>query len=65
MSLTVPAWMEKTLVVFETLYYKDLKVVSHTDLNDQNQAVSFKDTPDIPQTGIPSNIGFLEAQVSP
>ena len=31
----------KTVVVFETLYYEDVEVAVHADINDENQAVIF------------------------
>jgi len=32
----------KTIVVFEYLYYKDRLIAEHTDINDENQTITFK-----------------------
>ena len=33
---------EKTVVVFEDLYYNDIKLVSHADIEDEDQTIEFK-----------------------
>ena len=38
----------KSVVVFETLYHGDKEVTAHTDINDENQTVTFEE-PDKPQ----------------
>lgn len=47
------------LVVFETLYRDDTEIAAHADLKDEGQTVKITPpTPDNPQTGDNSNLGF-------
>lgn len=47
------------IVVFETLYRDDTEIAAHADLKDEGQTVKITPpTPDNPQTGDNSNLGF-------
>lgn len=47
------------LVVFEALYYDGAELAAHADIEDGGQTVTIiPPTPDIPQTGDNSNLGF-------
>ena len=47
------------IVVFENLYRDGIEIAAHTDITDENQTVKITPpTPDIPQTGDNSNMGF-------
>lgn len=47
------------IVVFETLYRDDTEITAHADLKDEGQTVKITPpTPDNPQTGDNSNLGF-------
>ena len=47
------------IVVFETLYRDDTEIAAHADLKDEGQTVKIMPpTPDNPQTGDNSNLGF-------
>lgn len=47
------------IVVFESLYRDDIEIAAHTDIEDEGQTVKIvPPTPDIPQTGDSSNLGF-------
>ena len=47
------------LVVFETLYYDGVELAAHADIKDEGQTVKITPpTPDNPQTGDNSNLGF-------
>ncbi|MCM1181225.1 MAG: VaFE repeat-containing surface-anchored protein [Clostridium sp.] len=42
LTFTFDSTNAETLVVFERLYYKDIKVAEHTDIKDKEQTVTFK-----------------------
>lgn len=47
------------IVVFETLYREGAEIAVHADIEDEDQTVKIiPPTPDIPQTGDNSNLGF-------
>lgn len=47
------------IVVFETLYRDGTEIAAHADLKDEGQTVKITPpTPDNPQTGVNSNLGF-------
>ena len=47
------------IVVFESLYRDDVEITAHTDIEDEGQTVKIvPPTPDVPQTGDESNLGF-------
>ena len=53
----------KSLVVFESLFYEDVEIAVHEDINDMGQTVTI-DIPDtsdheIPQTGLSSTVGLM------
>ena len=53
----------KSVVVFEQLYYKDVALASHKDINDEGQTITFKD-PEIGTTAKDMFTGEHEAFVS-
>ena len=47
------------IVVFESLYRDDVEITAHADIEDEGQTVKIvPPTPDVPQTGDNSNLGF-------
>lgn len=47
------------IVVFESVYRDGVEVAVHTDINDEGQTVKLvPPTPDVPQTGDDTNLGF-------
>lgn len=47
------------IVVFESVYREGVEVVVHADINDEGQTVKLvPPTPDVPQTGDDTNLGF-------
>lgn len=50
---------ETEIVVFESVYRDGVEVAVHADINDEGQIVKLvPPTPDVPQTGDDTNIGF-------
>lgn len=47
---------KKTIVVFEDLYHKGIKVTSHADINDKDQSIEYPEKPETPDTGDKTNI---------
>ena len=58
--LTVKAFKETEIVVFETLYREGTEIAVHADIEDENQTVTIhpQPEPEKPQTGDDSNLGF-------
>jgi LPXTG-motif cell wall-anchored protein len=52
---------ETDIVVFETLYNEGVELATHSDIEDEGQTVTVypQTTPETPQTGDNSNIGFF------
>jgi LPXTG-motif cell wall-anchored protein len=52
---------ETDIVVFETLYNEGVELATHSDIEDEGQTVTVypQTTPEAPQTGDNSNIGFF------
>ena len=46
----------KSVVVFETLYFNDLEIATHADINDKGQTVTFEKPDEIESSGTPDQI---------